>query len=131
MTPHFALRSGLTALLLSVLILIPRQSAQTVILVTKDTGDMLSLKPASLSSSVPPQQNKLPQNDKKPDGKEAQPAKSKHHSDEEKHKNHLYDYTWIRHKKQRVARIMQVFVKIFIAFCFYSVLLCTYMHLAH
>lgn len=131
MTPQFALRTGLTTLLVLVLIIIPYKSGQTVIRVKKDTGDRLYLKPASQSSSVLPQQSKQPENDKGSDGKAAQPAKAKHHPDEEKHKNHLYDYTWIRHKKQIVARIMQVFVKIFIAFCFYSVLLCTYMHLAH
>jgi hypothetical protein len=130
MKPQNAFRLCLSAVIAFSLILAPCNPVRSAI---------TEKNPAS-SGHYPPAADKMPSSQKTQgkqsshesmDGKDAHHAKSSHHSDEEKHNNHNYDYSWIRHKKQIVASLMQFFIKVFVAVCFFSVLLCTYMSIAH
>ena len=57
--------------------------------------------------------------------------KTRHHSEEEKHKNHLYHYHRVKARKKTHTSIICVILKIFIAISYISVLLCGYMNIGH
>ena len=57
--------------------------------------------------------------------------KTRSHSEEEKHKNHLYHYHRVKARKKAHTTIICVILKIFIAVSYISVLLCGYLSIGH
>ena len=58
-------------------------------------------------------------------------AKAKTHSDEEKHKNHLYHYDRIKRSRKKHCGLLCVLVKLFVAITYLSVLICGYLSIFH
>ena len=57
--------------------------------------------------------------------------RARRHADEEKHKNHLYHYQWIKARNKVQTVIIRMALKVFIAISYLSVLLCAYMSIGH
>jgi len=78
-----------------------------------------------------PQRQEKQKNDEKSDHHGDQQAKTKHHSEEEKHKNHVYDYSRIKHKRKAISALLCGCAQIFVALSYIAVLLSSYGGFAH
>ncbi len=78
-----------------------------------------------------PQRQEKQKNDEKQDHHGDQHAKTRHHSDEEKHKNHVYDYSRLKHKRKTITDMFGFSAKILVALSYIAVLLSSYGGFAH
>ncbi len=134
MTHTKNLQTSLTAIMIAVFMLAPFKSNESVLknkmisfnthLQVVDEG--ASKQTGTIDLNIPEGNKKEKNNSKGED----QP-KSKHHADEEKHKNHLYHYHRVKAKKKHHTTFICVCLKVFVAFSFISVLLCGYMNICH
>ena len=90
-----------------------------------------SKNPGNFNLVVPEAMPNKPGNREKPashndEKNEHQTTKTKTHSDEEKHKNHLYHYDRIKHWS-----LIYALVKFFVAITYLSVLICGYLSIFH
>ena len=95
-----------------------------------------SKNPGNFNLVVPEAMPNKPGNREKPashnDEKNEHPtAKAKTHSDEEKHKNHLYHYDRIKRSRKKHCSLLCVLVKFFVAITYLSVLICGYLSIFH
>jgi hypothetical protein len=142
MTPAKNLQTSFAAMMFTAFMLFPLHSNEAVYK-TKKFSFNIQLSVADEGATK--QENKMDLNkqhssekEKKNKGgndhnkqNEHEQGKSKHHADEEKHKNHLYHYNRIKTRKKCHATFICVFLKIFIAVCYISVLLSGFMSLSH
>ena len=134
MKPQKTFRISLAALMISFFMIAPVNSNEAV---NKSKKISFSTHLQVVDEGSSKQANHLdltfPESNKKERNKghgEDQP-KSKHHGDEEKHKNHLYHYSRVKAKKKHHTAIVCVALKIFVALSYISVLLCGYMSIGH
>ena len=58
-------------------------------------------------------------------------AKTRHHSDEEKHKNHVYNYSRMKHKRKAISALFSLSAQILVALSYIAVLLSSYGGFSH
>lgn len=77
-----------------------------------------------------PVQSKKPGRQEK-QGKNSETTEIKHHSDEDKHKHHFYHYNKKKWRRKSHAILLSWLMRIVVAISYISILLCTFMSLAH
>ena len=95
---------------------------------TKSPGNFNLVVPEALPNKSNNRDKSAAHNDDKNDHHS---AKAKTHSDEEKHKNHLYHYDRIKRSRKKHCSLLCVLVKFFVAITYLSVLICGYLSIFH
>ena len=143
MKPQKALTSSLSALFLFAIIMAPLNSSEATIIGVKHISAFQQEKiengssktgvnsSAQIPGKISNHQDKQKTEDKQGNKGDHEQPKTRHHADEEKHKNHLYHYSRIRHKRKTVESMMCICLKFFVAISYIAILLSTYMHLGH
>ena len=136
MTPQKALRNSLSAVLFFALLVSPFQSNETVTTSGKRTFSIQLQADAENSSDQGIQIDfTLPVNGnhKKENDSDHNPdlLRHKRHADEDKHEHHHHHFDKSKSSRRVVNILMSFFLKIIIAVSYFSILLCSYMSLAH
>lgn len=134
MKPAKNLQTSLTAIMIAVFMLAPFNSNESTSknkkvsfnthLQVVDEG--ASKQTNNLDLTIPDASKKEKNNNRGDDH-----PKTRHHADEEKHKNHLYHYHRVKTKKKTHTSIICIILKIFIAISYIAVLLCGYLSIGH
>jgi hypothetical protein len=134
MTPQKTFRISLAAIMISFFMLAPISSNEAIHKSKKisfntqqQVVDEGSSKQTNNTDLTIPEANKKEKNSNRGDDH----PKTRHHSEEEKHKNHLYHYHRVKVRKKTHASIICIILKIIIAISYISVLLCGYMNIGH
>ena len=133
MTTQKALRTSLSALLLSAFLLSPLQSNEAATANRKKTFS-IQLQANEESSSdksinfdfSQPLNKKDKDTDHNPDL-----MRHKRHADEDKHELHHHHFDKNKSRRKLVNMITSFFLKIIIAVSYFSILLCSYLSLGH
>jgi hypothetical protein len=134
MTPQTALRTSLSALLLSAFLLSPLQSNEAATANRKKTFSIqLQANEQSSSDQAIKFDFSLPVNNKKDKDTDHNPdlIRHKRHADEDKHELHHHHFDKNKSRRKVVNMIMSFFLKIIIVVSYFSILLCSYMSLCH
>jgi len=134
MTPQKTFRISLAAIMICSFLLAPISSSEAIHKSKKisfNTQQLVvdegSSKQTNNTDLTIPEANKKEKNSNRGDDH----PKTRHHSEEEKHKNHLYHYHRVKVRKKTHASIICIILKIIIAISYISVLLCGYMNIGH
>ena len=134
MTPQKALRNSLSAVLFSAFLLSPLHSNETVTTNGKRTFSIQLQADAENSSDHGIQVDfSLPVNNKKGKDTDHNPdlLRHKRHADEDKHELHHHHFDKSKSRRRVVNMLTSFFLKIIIVVSYFSILLCSYMSLAH
>ena len=134
MTTQKALRTSLSALLLSAFLLSPLQSNEAATANRKKTFSIqLQANAESSSDKGVNIDFSLPVNNKKDKDTDHNPDLMRHkrHADEDKHEIHHHHFDKNKSRRKLVNMIMSFFFKIIIAVSYFSILLCSYLSLGH
>lgn len=134
MTPQKALRTSLSAILLSAFLLSPLQSNETATANGRRTfsihlqanGKNSSDKGIQIDLSLPVNNKKEKDTDHNPDL-----LRHKRHADEDKHEHHHHHFDKSKSRRRIINMMMSFFLKIIIAVSYFSILLCSYMSISH
>lgn len=134
MTPQKALRTSLTALLLSAFLLSPLQSNEAATANRKKSFSIqLQANEESSSDKNIRIDFSLPVNNKKGKDTDHNPDLMRHkrHADEDKHEIHHHHFDKNKSRRKLINMLTGFFLKIIIAVSYFSILLCSYMSLCH
>ena len=133
MTLQKALRTSLTAFLLSAFLLSPLQSNEAATANRKRTfsiqaqaNDGSSDQAIKLDFSLPVNNKKGKETDHNPDL-----IRHKRHADEDRHELHHHHFDRNKSRRRLINMITSFFLKIIIVISYFSILLCSYMSLCH
>lgn len=141
MKPQKALWSPLATLVIILALTVPFRADEIVFQcksaprsmeskkIQKSTAEQNQKTNMALPVSLPQRQNK-PKTDDKTDHHNDQHVKTRHH-DEEKHNNHVYDYSRLKHKRKTITAMFGFSAKILVAISYIAVLLSSYGGFAH
>jgi hypothetical protein len=142
MKPQTIFWSRLAALVIILTLTIPFRADEIVFQCKSAPRDVLNKKieeqpkkqDTKTDVAIPvalPQRQEKQKNEEKSDHHGDQHAKTRHHSDEEKHKNHVYDYSRMKHKRKTITALFSFSTQIFVALSYIAVLLSSYGGFAH
>ena len=134
MTPQKALRTSLSALLLSAFLLSPLQSNEAATANRKNTFSIqLQANEESSSDHGIKIDFSLPVNNKKAKDTDHNPdlIRHKRHADEDKHELHHHHFDKNKSRRKLINMLTSFFLKIIIVVSYFSILLCSYMSLGH
>lgn len=134
MNPKKSLRTGLSAALIIIFLLIPSDSSEAL---SKHHGTLANTQHQDISQESAKKNNQLDLSVPDASKKEQNQQKGekghsdKKHAEEEKHKNHLYHYQRVKHKSKRISLLIRLSLKIFVTISYISILLYGFMSLVH
>jgi len=143
MKPQTNLQTSFAAIMISVFMLLPFNSNETVTTSKKNSFNIhlkqvadegTSKKHSKIDITVPDASKKeksQQKNNEQNKNQDHESGKVKHHAEEEKHKNHLYHYHRIKAKKKIHVSLICALLQILVAVSYISVLLCGYMSICH
>ena len=134
MNPKKSLCTSLSAALFIIFLLIPSGSSEAL---SKHHGTINNTHHQEITQGSAKENNQsdisTPDANKKEQSQQngEKGNSDKRHSDEEKHKNHLYHYHRVKHKSKRVSSFIRLCLKIFVTISYISLLLCAFMGMIH
>ena len=134
MNPTKNLQTTLAAIMISVLMLAPFNSKESI---SKNKKISFNTHLQVVDEGVSKQVNNIdfsvpdPNKKEKSNHRNDEYPKARRHADEERHKNHLYHYHRVKTRNKTHTTIICILLKVFIVISYLSVLLCGYMSIGH